>query len=238
MVDFLSIASVGSSLLGGILGGNSAKKASKAAAQAQLQAQREALAYQQKVRDENIAYAQPFQQLGQQGLNALSDPTKNFTASPGYQYRLNQGLEGVTNNYATRGLLNSGSALKGLNDYAQNQASNEYGNWWGQQMGLVGVGQNALGAITGTNSQFANNASDLALAGGQTNALNQLNQGAINAGMWGLAGQAGANALSQFIKPLPTSAVANTGWSNVGLAAYRTPGINPAANGLMNWSRT
>lgn len=236
MVDFLSIASVGSNLLGGILGGNAQKKASKAAAQAQLQAQREALAYQQKVRDENTALAQPFQALGAQGINALSDPSKNFTASPGYQYRLNQGLEGVTGNYATRGLLNSGAALKGLNDYAQNQASNEYGNWWNQNMGLVGVGQNALGAITGANNMFANNASDLALAGGQTNAMNKLNQGAIDAALWGMAGQTGANAFGSLGGG--GNALAATGWGNVGSGAYRTPGINPQANGLFNWSRT
>lgn len=56
-----------------------------------------------------------------------------FTTSPGYQFRLDQGLRNTNASFGARGLLQSGSALQGFNDYAQNAASAEYGNWWNQQ---------------------------------------------------------------------------------------------------------
>jgi hypothetical protein len=65
----------------------------------------------------------------------------NFTTSPGYQFRLDQGLQGVNAGYAARGLLKSGGAMKGINDYAQNTASNEYGNWFNQGMAKLGADQ-------------------------------------------------------------------------------------------------
>ena len=70
---------------------------------------------------------------------------------------MNAGLESVTQNRAVNGLLNSGSALRGLNDYAQNTASNEFGNWWNRQSGLAGVGQAANTANQQAGSNYANN---------------------------------------------------------------------------------
>jgi hypothetical protein len=47
---------------------------------------------------------------------------------PGYRFRLDSGLGALQNSAAARGTLRSGATLKGLNDYAQNFASQEYGN--------------------------------------------------------------------------------------------------------------
>jgi hypothetical protein len=60
----------------------------------------------------------------------------NFTASPGYQWRLQQGQRNLNANFGARGLLQSGSAIQGAIDYGQNQASSEYGNWFNQQQQL------------------------------------------------------------------------------------------------------
>jgi hypothetical protein len=49
---------------------------------------------------------------------------------PGYQFRLQQGEQGLLNNRAARGLLNTGGTLKDFLNYNQNFATQEYGNVW------------------------------------------------------------------------------------------------------------
>ena len=67
----------------------------------------------------------PYRQAGETAVGDLNDPNA-FTTSPGYEFRLKQGMDGVAQNKAVNGLLNSGAALKALNDYNQNMASAEY----------------------------------------------------------------------------------------------------------------
>lgn len=195
------------SILGSLFGGNSQKKAAKRAAEAQAKAAADSLALQKDIYQKNTAAAQPFMDLGKQGLNALSDPNKNFMASPDYQYRLDQGLAGVTNNYATKGMLNSGAALAALQQRGQNEASGEFGNWWNRQSGLANIGQNALGSITGTGQNYANNAGNIMLGQGQNQADYQTTKGNINANMLGTL----AGGLSSGI-----GAMSGTGWGNIG----------------------
>lgn len=61
------------------------------------------------------------------------DPFKAPTAAdmgqdPGYQFRLSQGMGAMQNAAAARGLLRTGGTFQALNDYAQDAASQEYGN--------------------------------------------------------------------------------------------------------------
>ena len=50
----------------------------------------------------------------------------NLDQTPGYQFTLNQGLKGVTNQFSAAGLTGSGAQGKGLADYATGLASNTY----------------------------------------------------------------------------------------------------------------
>lgn len=50
----------------------------------------------------------------------------DFTADPGYQFRLDQGQQALDRSAAARGGLLSGAAVKDANNYAQGQASNEW----------------------------------------------------------------------------------------------------------------
>jgi hypothetical protein len=75
------------------------------------------------------------------GANAANDAFQNYLNSTGYQFRLGQGMDAITGNAATKGLLNSGATLKGLNTYGQNMASQEFGNYLNQ------VGQLAQGGL-------------------------------------------------------------------------------------------
>lgn len=54
-------------------------------------------------------------------------PQDVFSA-PGYQFRVDQGQQGIERSAAARGLLRTGGTLKDIAEYNQNFASNEYGN--------------------------------------------------------------------------------------------------------------
>lgn len=48
--------------------------------------------------------------------------------SPGFQFRLGEGLKALERSAAAKGTLLTGGTMKGLSDYSQNSASQEYGN--------------------------------------------------------------------------------------------------------------
>jgi hypothetical protein len=88
---------------------------------------------------------------------------QGFQNSTGYQFGLNQGTQGITQNAATSGLLNSGATAKAVDTYGQNYANTQYQNYLnplqslvssGNQAGSVigGVGQQSSGESTGTSS--------------------------------------------------------------------------------------
>ncbi len=122
------------------------------------------------------------------GAGAAFDAYKN---SDGYQFRLNQGTQAVTNNAAAKGALNSGATLKALQTYGQNTASSEFNTYLGQLQGQQGVGLSAASAQAGV----ANTYSSQVQANNSTNATNQGNaaiaQGnAISNGVNGIANTA------------------------------------------------
>lgn len=57
------------------------------------------------------------------------DPN-NFQTDPSYQFRKQEGMDGLQSSAAASGSLLSGAALKSLNQYNSNLASQEYGNAW------------------------------------------------------------------------------------------------------------
>jgi hypothetical protein len=143
--------------------------AAKDAAGKSKSATAQTIAEQRRQYDLTRADQEPWRKFGQNALANLSDPTKNFQQSPDYQFRLSRGLEGVTQNKAVAGLLKSGSALKGLNDYAGASASAEYGDWYNRQLAGAGLGQTANAANQQAGQAYAN-------AVGQANQSNALAQ--------------------------------------------------------------
>ncbi len=63
--------------------------------------------------------------------------------STGYQFRLGQGISAIEQSAATRGLLSSGSTLKGLAEYGQGLASSEFQNYLQALSGAEGTGLSA-----------------------------------------------------------------------------------------------
>lgn len=204
-------------IFGGNSSSKAAKKQAEAsveAAKIQAQSADKALALQDKQFNKQIELQQPFRQSGLNANNRIAallglpsgDGTSNagtpgygslntpfsatqFQADPGYQFRFNEGLNGVQNSAAARGGLLSGGALKALTKYGQDFASNEYQNaynrynndqtnLYNRYAGLAGVGQQANNQITNAAGNYANAGSNIlqnqgtALANGVTGAAN------------------------------------------------------------------
>lgn len=101
---------------------------------------------------------------------------EEFKGDPGYQWRLSQGLQGVENSGAARGMQLSGNMLAGLDEYGQGFASNEY--------------QNAYNRFTNDQNNLYNRFAGLAQGGQQ--AAQQLGNTAANA-ISNYGNQAGQN---------------------------------------------
>ena len=114
----------------------------------------------------------------------------NFANSAGMQFQLQQGENAINNGYAARGQLQSGAALKALQDYGQQTALN---NYFMPYMGLLGgqqsVGAGAASSVAGVGQNFGNTAA--AINGQMGNAIQGGADAAANAAL--LRGQANAN---------------------------------------------
>lgn len=134
------------------------------------------------------------QQTSTDAARAAFDQFRNST---GYQFRLGQGMDAVNSGYAGAGTLKSGAAMKAINEYGQNFASNEFGNYMGmlgnqQSLGAnaasaqAGVSQNAGNSLANIAMQRGDNAANAALAKGNSgfgNALSLIGGGLFKLGM-------------------------------------------------------
>ena len=112
----------------------------------------------------------------------------SFYASPGYQFRLSEGMKAIERSAAARGGLRSGATMKAVGDYAQGQASQEYGNEWNRLAGLAGVGQTATAGTSAAGSQYATGVSNAYTNAGNARASAYENTGnAINNGVSNIA---------------------------------------------------
>lgn len=179
-------ASVGSALIGS----SAASKAAQAGSNAANQSAQAQLAMYDRTRED---YA-PYRQGGYLALDELlkigglggidgwnsgadrRDAMARFTASPGYQFRLDEGTKAIERSAAARGGLNSGATLKALADYGQNVASTEYGNYVNRLASLAGVGQTAVGGTASAGTAAAGNAGNAYMAGGNAAASGALNR--------------------------------------------------------------
>ena len=117
---------------------------------------------------------QNYRDTGNNALMQLNDPAANFQTSPGYQFRLDEGTRNTENRFSVKG--GGGNAMRALNDYSQGMASNEYGNWWNQQMGRANLGVQGTAYTQQADQNRANQ--------NQNNILNSANSRA-NIGLYG-----------------------------------------------------
>lgn len=132
----------------------------------------------------------------------------DYTNDPGVQARLKMGTDAIQNSAAAKGTLLSGKSLADLNSYAQDYASNEYGNAFNRalqsqdavfgrnlnlaQLGLAGAGQ--LSSAYGSN---ATNSGNLITNQGNANAAANIAQGNNDASTIANLGNLGLQAYYQ-----------------------------------------
>ena len=190
----------------------------------------------------------PWRKAGEQALNQLIPLATNYTpfgmqqfqADPGYQFRLQEGLKQLQGRAAARGGALSGATLKGVQQYGQGLASEEYQNAFNRYQteraarlsplqSLAGVGQTAVNQLGQAGQAYATGAGEAAQAGAAarasgyvgganalTGALGQLGQYGMykQMGLFGSpgAGNYGANSMQ-----------AQLGWQNAGMTPSGTP---------------
>lgn len=183
----------GGSILGGMFGSSAAKQ--------QAAAMREAIAEQRRQYNETVGRMKPYYEFGTGQLNALGgwldDPNKSPMSylDPGYEFRRQQGLAGVTGNAATAGLIQSGDTLRALEQYGQGLASSEYGNafnrWLGEgtfRQGLAGMGQSAAANLGYIGANTAANIGNFMGRAGEAEAESARTWGNVAAGIGGMGG--------------------------------------------------
>lgn len=181
-----------------IIGANAAGKASDAQTQAAQSAQslqakeaQDALDFNKQQYATTQTNEAPYLAAGKTALDQLSTgtapggslvtPYQSFSAptgltlqnDPGYQARLALGTDALQKSAAARGSVLTGGTAKALDTYAQDYASNEYGNVYNRALNTYGT--NASNYYTGQGNQF-NRLNSLATIG-QNTAVTQGNQG-------------------------------------------------------------
>lgn len=124
---------------------------------------------------------------------------EDFQVDPGYQFRQSEGMKGIENSAAARGMQLSGSNLKDLTRFNQGLASDEYSRAFGRDAlekdrtynylsGTSSAGQNAAAQTAQFGQMGTNNISDLytqmgnSQAAGTIGGANALSNAFTNAG--------------------------------------------------------
>jgi len=141
--------------------------------------------------DRQMEHVAPWQKAGLAGLAGLQN--FNFQEDPGYQFRLNQGLQGLNSALAARGMGRSGAALKALTGYNQNFAANEYNNAYNRNFNtmsyLAGLGQNAYQNAAGYAGAYGSGNADIKMGLGNANAAAEIGHGNKLANLAGMGFQ-------------------------------------------------
>lgn len=157
-------------IVGSVLGAGSAKKAAKTQAKATIDAQNKNIAFSTDMYNKNVALFNPQTTygdsadrmiaglLGTGGDQAASrNAFETFRDSTGYQTNLQQGLNSVVANNATRGTLGSGAALKALQETGTQMNNGYLQQFLSNLTQQSNTGTAAKGAIAGQGVNLTNN---------------------------------------------------------------------------------
>jgi hypothetical protein len=262
------------SLLGGILGSGAAGAASsKLAGTMGRNSEQLAEVAGQQLKPE-LAAVSPYIQGGQQATNTLAGllrtpgqgllqgygsfqaPTGvNYQNDPGYQFRLQQGVNALQNSAAARGDLLSGNTLQSLTQLGQGLGSEEYGNvfnralqayqsnasnfyqnqanQFGRLSGMAGMGLQGAGMAQNARENYANlygNAMGMSNAGAGAAAQGIMGQNAAWENALGGMANAGMgySTLSQLGNMMNPQYQVDLSQAPLGSPSGTLQGMNPA----------
>jgi hypothetical protein len=210
-------AIVGASALGGtlgLLGSEMQSSAIEKGAATSSDATKYAAELQYAMWQEQQRMMKPWRTAGESALNKLSAAgipsfyPDQYKLDPGYQFRLEQGVNALNASGAAGGYLGSGNLGTALVGYGQELGSQEYQNAYNRYMneqntyynrlaGIAGIGQTSSEYLAGAGGTAAANMGNLAVGG--ANALAAGQTGAANAWAGGIQ-----NLSNQFMGGLGT----------------------------------
>lgn len=230
----IEAAIIGSALVGGYSANKAAKTQAKAA--------QEGIDAQERMFERQVELQQPWREAGVNALARLQQLAPyqqfgeaQFRADPGYAFRLSEGMKALERSRAAGGNLLSGGTLRAGQRYAQDLASQEYGNAFNRYQAeraatlqpyqsLAGIGQTAANTLTGAAGQ---------LGGAQAAGYGQMGS-ALASGYMGTA-NALAGAGSQYLGYQQNQALLNALRGQQSYSAanpyYDTPGAGWAGGG-------
>ena len=188
-MSWVAVAIVGGSVVSGYLGSQAAGDASDAqvkgadkATQAELE-----MFYQGR---EDMA---PWREGGEWALGELRDKISagpgEYTESPGYQFRLDQGIQARERGAAARGNVLSGAQTKALTRYGQDYATADYDNFLRRYyqslspyQSMAGQGQTTAGQGAQMGTQVGQSVGQNYLQAGQARASGYINQANVLSG--------------------------------------------------------
>jgi hypothetical protein len=103
--------------------------------------------------------------------SVLNGGPNGYADSGGFNFLLNKGVEGVNSNMSSRGLLNSGADMKGLEDYRGGLAQTYLNQFLDHnaQMGQLGIGAGGVlsnsGDVSSSNSKQKSKNASIGLGG-------------------------------------------------------------------------
>ena len=113
------------------------------------------------------------------------DAFETWQDSTAYRFQLNEASKALNQNYAAAGSLQSGAAIKALQDRRQQMAQGSLMDYIGLLSNQQGVGLSGASATAGVGNNYVNNVSANNLQAGNVAANAALARGNATAGMWG-----------------------------------------------------
>jgi hypothetical protein len=145
----------------------------------------------------------------------------DYQADPGYAFRLSEGMKALSHKAGSRGGLVSGTTMKGMQDYIQNSASQEYGNAFNRYQTNRANQLQPLGSLMSSGQAAASNQ-----AAGAGNYATNAGNAITGAGAASAAGTLGAaNTLANTLGAT-ASAYQNQSNFNNWLAQNKIPAVS------------
>lgn len=169
-------AAIGSAVIG--------SRSARRAANAQVESTEAGIAEQRRQFDLTRSDFAPWRDAGGAAIGAgaaMLQPGYDHTTSPGYQFRMDEGMRAVENSAAARGMLGSGGTLKDLVRFGQGVAADDFGQQFNRQMAVAAGGQQANNTTAAAGSNAANSIANLYTQQGNARASGYAGQ----ANAWG-----------------------------------------------------
>jgi hypothetical protein len=129
-----------------------------------------AIDFAKQIYGQDVAWGSPFISGATGGykdyMDMLAGPGQdqafqNWLNSSDYNFTTKAGLDAITQNMASKGLLNSGSTLKAITQWGQQNAQQYRNNYMNQLLGGVQAGTGVLGGVMGAGQSTASNLGQL-----------------------------------------------------------------------------